>query len=198
MANRKKKRRKKKRVLPVILIIILVLAAACAGLYFLGFWGIENGSIRIGRKGNEKIDEVPVAYVTHDNVYSYVNKDGYAVETIDEKPADFPEIKGFEFTEITDRQKLTCENQSTLEYALKVIKDLNIYSLKMDSVEASEETELIMTAGKIKILLGENNRTDEKISDLSNFYDQIEGLDGTLDMKEISDNNLGYTFKKNK
>ena len=196
--KKRKKRRAKRRIFPKILITILVLAAICAGLYFLGFWGFENGRIRIGKKTVVQVDETPVAYIKNANQYLYVNKDGYVLEVIESKPTDMPEIKGFEFTQIAVGQPLTCENQATLEYAMKVIKDLRMYSLKMDSVAASEDTQLIMYNGRVKILLGENNRTDEKISDLSNFFDQIEGMDGTLDMKEISDNNLGYTFKKNK
>ena len=200
MQNNKKRRRKKKksRALPVILIIILVLAGAVAGLYFLGFWGIENGKKHIGRDSHEEVDQTPVAYITYLSAYAYVNKDGYMLTAVDTRPEDMPEIKDFEFTALSEGEKLECANQATFEYALKVIKDLNIYSLKMDNVCAFEETELVMNAGKVKIMLGENNRTDEKISDLSNFYDQIEGLDGTLDMKQISDNNLGYTFKINK
>ena len=195
---KKRRRKRKKRIFLKLLITILVLAAVCAGLYFLGFWGFENGRIRIGKKAVVQVDETAVAYIKNANEYTLVNKDGYALDTVPDRPSDMPEIKGFEFTEVTERQPLVCENQAMLDYALKVIKDLNIYSLKMDSVVASEEEELDMFNGRVKIMLGKNNRTDEKISDLSNFFDQIEGMDGTLDMKEISDNNLGYTFKKNK
>jgi len=51
--------------------------------------------------------------------------------------------------------------------------------------------------GNIKILMGQDVSTEEKLHDLRDFYDDVKGLSGVLDMQELSKNNLGYSFKTN-
>ena len=200
--RRKKKKKKKSRKGAVIAVIavIVVLAAALFALHHFGLWGITDGKFWIGHYEDRPDDYNPIAYIKFEGKYLEINKDGYALRYSEDKPEGLPELTGIEFEGLAELSKLVCDSPDNLSYAIRIIRDLQLYSLKMDriAVAEEEENEIIMYAGKIKILMGKNKGTDQKINDLSNFYDQIEGLDGTLDMKEVSDGNMGYTFKRNK
>jgi len=87
------------------------------------------------------------------------------------------------------------ENQEDYEYVVKVIEDLRKNSITVDEVYITSDGHISLIAGNLKILLGYNENTDEKINDLRDFYDKTKDLNGTLDMQEYSTNNDGYTFK---
>ena len=49
----------------------------------------------------------------------------------------------------------------------------------------------------VKVELGKNEYTAEKIAELSNFYDKLVSLSGTLFMQDFDLNNKTFTFKSN-
>ena len=49
--------------------------------------------------------------------------------------------------------------------------------------------------GKLKVELGKEDKTDEKLTDLADLYDNISGDSGTLYMQNGNANNYGYTFR---
>ena len=80
---------------------------------------------------------------------------------------------------------------------MKLVDCIHKSSLEIAEVYVSADQTATMYVGDIKILMGVDESTEEKMHDLRDFFDDVKGLNGVLDMQELSKNNLGYSFKTN-
>ena len=112
-------------------------------------------------------------------------------------PTDIPKVTGLSFDQIVIGSHLDVNNKETAKYAMKLVDCIHKSSLEIAEVYVSADQTATMYVGDIKILMGVDESTEEKIHDLRDFFDDVKGLNGVLDMQELSKNNLGYSFKTN-
>ena len=175
-------------------IIIIIVAAVCviaAGvLFFVGV--IPNP---FGKK--EDAPKTAQMYVEYMGGYMLIDADGYVIGSVLEKPEGIPKVNGITFTSIIVGEELVPAEQEAYDYAKKIVKNLEKNAVYMDEVYISSDLTATMYINNVRVLLGVDNKTEDKIKEMSDFYDDFKDLSGTLDMQELSTNNLGYSLKPN-
>lgn len=181
----------KRKGIIVVVSIALVLIVFC--ILFL------TGVIKINLKSNK--DNKPnishaVCYVKYMNSFMLITAEGDVVASVDTVPEGLPEIAGISYKSIVVGEKIEPNEQKEYKYALKITENFKKNSMKADQVYISSDKSASVHVDDVKILFGKDEDTEEKIRDLRDFYDSLHDLKGTLDMTELSENNAGYTFKK--
>ena len=176
----------------ILIISIIALCVIAGGVLIL------TGVIHLPWKQEAETKPEPVLCVEYMNSFMLVDESGVVTGNSSEKPEGIPVVNGISFSEIVVGEQLKPAEEAEYAYARKVIETLKKNDLSADEVYISSELEATVYMGEIRILLGPDKQTDEKLRDLRDFYEDTEGLSGTLDMQEVSHNNLGYSLKPDK
>ena len=190
-----RKRKIKKWPIVLAVLIVLIAGAACAG-YFMGYWGINNGKIWFISKENSISDKTPVMFFEHEGSFVSVNKAGQVTVISFEATENLPKLSGLGFAVFETGDFLVCERESDFSYTLKAARDIQDYVLPISEIIIDENGEITLIYEKVKVLLGADDATDDKLRDLGYFIDKLKGMKGTLDMKKTGSSSMGYTFKK--
>lgn len=137
-----------------------------------------------------------IGYVTYMGTNMYFDKDGMVVENSVEIIDGIPPVKGLEFDRIVLNEKLPVEDDEVFEVVLNTTQALDKYEIKVDKIYISKDNEVTLYKENIEVLLGKDKDMNDKIRSLNDMMPKLEGLNGTLDIKEYNENNTGYTFKK--
>lgn len=178
--------------------IIAIIATAVVLIVFciLFLTGVIKINLKSNKEKNTNISQA-ICYVKYMNAYMLVNADSKVVSSKEEAPSDMPEILGISFNSLVIGEKIEANEQKLLKYAIKIAETFRKNSMLLDQIYVASDKTASVYVGKVKILFGKDEDTEEKIRDLRDFYANLSDLDGTLNMTEISENNAGYTFKKN-
>lgn len=180
---------KRKGIIAVI-GILLILIVLC--ILFL------TGVIKIDFNKKETYSKnQAIGYIKYMDSCMLVSPQNIIVSSVSDAPKGIAQIQGIEFNSLVVGQKIEAKDQKAYKYAIKIIENFKKNSMDADSVYISSDKTAAVYVGKVRIIFGKDVDTEEKIRDLRDFYDKLKDLDGTLDMTEISENNAGYTFKKN-
>ena len=172
-------------IIPVIAVLVIT-----AGVLML------TGVIRLPHK-QEAAPTKPVAYLEYMNSYMLIDKDMKVTGSEQEVPEGLPKVTGLNFDQIIVGSTLEVTNKEAAKYAMKLVDCIHKNSMDIAEVYVSLDLSATMYVGNIKILMGQDVSTEEKMHDLRDFYEDVKVLNGVLDMQELSKNNLGYSFKTN-
>lgn len=176
------------------LIIGIVAAAVCVIAFCTLFL---TGVIKFN-SGEKSVDKSKaVAYIDYLDAHMLVDKDYYVYGSEVEVPENIPKITGVTFDKIVVGKPLVVNNESIANYAMKIVDSLKKNAISVPEVYISEDGNGTILVGNVQIVLGKDNKTEEKIHDLRDFFDEVKDLSGTLDMQELSKNNIGYSFRTN-
>lgn len=178
----------KKKLLIIIPVIAVLVIAACVL--------VLTGVIRLPHK-QEAAPTKPVAYLEYMNSYMLIDKDMKVTGSEQEVPEGLPKVTGLNFDQIIVGSTLEVTNKEAAKYAMKLVDCIHKNSMDIAEVYVSLDLSATMYVGNIKILMGQDVSTEEKMHDLRDFYEDVKVLNGVLDMQELSKNNLGYSFKTN-
>lgn len=137
-----------------------------------------------------------IGYVMYMGSNMYFDKDGTVIESSTRKIEDVPLVKGLNFDNIVLNETLPIEDKDILDVILDTTQILQKYKLNVDSIEIDDKKKVIVYMGNIEVLLGKNKDMNEKIRALSDMYDSVKDMKGTLDITEYKEDDYGYTFKK--
>lgn len=130
--------------------------------------------------------------------YMYFDKDGIVVESFSEHFKDIPLITGWQFDYMVLNSKLPTQNEEIFELILDLTQLLQKYSILVDKIYIDEQLQSTLYIEKVKVELGTNEQLNEKVADLNDIVPNLEGKEGTLDMKKYNEKRTGYTMKKKK
>ncbi len=151
------------------------------------------------KSGNEELEKgKALCYVKYLDTYMLIDKNNVVTGSATECPENLPEISGVSFDHIIVGKKFEPKDEEAYKYALKLVDCLKKNSLNVSEVYVADDLKASVYVGNVKILMGSDVNTEEKINDLRDFYDDLVQLNGTLDMQELSKNNIGYSFRQNK
>ena len=136
-------------------------------------------------------------YVEYMNECMLIDHEGYVIGSVSEPPTDIPKVSGISFSSIIAGEKLEPEEEAAYDYARLIVDSLKRNSLPITEVYISSDLQATLYVNSVKILLGKDNKTEEKLREMRDFFDDFKDLSGTLDMTEIGYNNLGFSFKQN-
>lgn len=179
-----------KKLIIIISAAAVLVIAACT-LFFTGVIKFPWPA-----KQEEKPKDAAL-YVEYMNACMLIDADGYVIGSAAEPPADIPKVSGITFTSIVTGEKLMPQEEAAYEYAWKIVDSLKRNALPISEVYISSDLQATLYVNSVKILLGTDNKTEDKLREMRDFYDDFKDLSGTLDMQELSSNNLGYSFKQN-
>lgn len=137
-----------------------------------------------------------IGYVTYMGSNMYFDKDGTIVESSVEVLEGIPRITGLDFDSIVLYETLPVGDNEIFRLILDTTQTLQKYNIMVDRIYISDKKEVSLYMKDIKVDLGVNEDMNDKIRSLNDMLPGLEGLSGTLDIREYDENNKGYTFKK--
>lgn len=175
-----------------VLLIIIPVAAVCIAAVCVLFL---TGVLKFPWLSQEEEQKTPETYVEYMDSYMLIDSEDVISGSVAEPPTDIPKINGIDFSTIVIGEKFEPQNPEAYAYAKKIVAALKKNMLDIREVYISSDLEASLYVNDVCIFLGADNKTEEKLNELRDFIDDFKDLSGTLDMQELSVNNLGYTFK---
>ena len=126
--------------------------------------------------------------------YIYFDKDGYVLESDDNRFEDIPCVEGLTFSKFVLHEKLPVEDEKKFEEILQVTQLIHENQLNIDRVRFSISDELILYKDDIIIQLGKNENLEEKMMNLPGILEEAKGMKGTLHMEEFTEGSKTVTF----
>ena len=137
-----------------------------------------------------------IGYVTYMGNNMYFDKDGTVVESSTEIIEGIPRITGLNFDSIILYETLQVGDADVFNLILDTTQILQKYNIGVERIYISDNKQVTLYIGDIKVELGTNQDMNDKIRSLNDMLPNLQGQSGTLDIREHNENNEGYTFKK--
>ena len=182
-----------KKLLITVIILSCILAAV---LIVFNRNGIVAGMSDAASAEKTEQDESALIFVKYAGTYLSIDKNWKVCKNSSDAPGNIPEVTGIEFKRLVYGKKAEPKDDSALEYVIKVALNLQKNEIKADTI-SYESRMVTVYIDRLQIKLGKDNKTDDKINDLSDFIDRILGANGVVDMQNGNANNYGYTFRAN-
>lgn len=128
--------------------------------------------------------------------YVYFDKDGIVLDSSKERVGTVPLIKGLTFDEWDVGKKLPSDDDKKFQTILTITQLVEKYNLEIDSIKFTAENEIVLQHGGITIELGEGEYLAVQMMNLGNILKNLEGMSGTLYMKDFDSENATASFSK--
>lgn len=128
--------------------------------------------------------------------YVYFDKDGIILESSHELANGVPCIKGLVFDKWEIGQKMPVTDESKFKTILAITQLVDKYQLVIDGIKFTPENEIILIHGDIAIELGEGEYLAVQMMNLGNILEGLEGMKGTLYMKDFNSDDATASFSK--
>ena len=153
---------------------------------------IDSDSVRIS-----VFEKALAGYVKYLDHYVYFDKDGYVVESSNVMTAGIPQVSGLSFDSVEVGKKLGTEDGGIFERTLDLTKLMNKYDLLVDKIYFHESGAVTLYFGNVRVSLGNDQKhLEDKIMDLPQFLEKLEGLSGILNMEKYDEDFGIYVFTK--
>lgn len=134
--------------------------------------------------------------VEYMNSYVYFDKDGVILDASNDLIEGVPCIKGLDFSEWETGKKLPIEDESRFQSILSITQLVDKYELEIDGIEFTAENEIVLFHDGITIELGEGEYLAIQMMNLGSILEGLEGMQGTLYMKDFNSDNATASFSK--
>lgn len=128
--------------------------------------------------------------------YVYFDKDGVILDASPEMIPGVPCIKGLHFSQWEVGEKLPIDDESRFQSILSITQLVDKYELEIDGIEFTAENEIVLFHGGITIELGEGEYLAIQMMNLGSILEGLEGMEGTLYMKDFNSDNATASFSK--
>lgn len=137
-------------------------------------------------------------YVEYLGRYMYFDKDGIIVESTTQQVRDLPYVAGLKFDHVVMYEKLPVEDDQIFKEILNVTQLLSKYDIETDKIYFDPERNITLYFDEAKVQIGNMDSIDEKMARLHNIIPQLEGLSGTLDMRNYAEDtgNVKSVFQR--
>ena len=130
--------------------------------------------------------------------YVYFDKDGYVLESSQNLIEGVPCIRGLNFNEWEMGEKLPIDNESKFKSILTITQLIEKYGLDIDGIRFTAENEIILVHDGITIELGKGDYIAIQMMNLGSILENLEGMEGTLYMKDFDSDESTASFSKKK
>lgn len=137
-----------------------------------------------------------VGYIKYMGSYKYFDKDGIVVESSDVLLDGVPYVTGMDVDHIILHSKLPVKNERVFDVLLEVTQLISKYGIDVDKINISDDMEIKLYLGNVRVDLGKNEYLSEKMMDLNDIIPELGDVKGVLDMKEYDLHGNGYTLRK--
>lgn len=160
---------------------------------------IQTMDVEIEAKDTIRIivyEKALAGYVSYLGRYVYFDKDGIVVETSTEKAEGIPQVTGLSFDHVILHEPLPVEKTEVFDEILNITQQLERYSMSADRIYFDPSYQVTLMFGEAKVALGDDRYIDEKIMKLQYILPDLLGKEGTLNMREYSEDTKSYTFEQ--
>lgn len=130
--------------------------------------------------------------------YVYFDKDGIVLESSSEIIEGVPCIRGLNFNQWEIGKKLPIDDTGKFKSILSITQLVDKYKLDIDGIKFTAENEIILIHDKITIELGEGEYLAIQMMNLGSILEGLEGMEGTLYMKDFNSDEATASFSKKK
>ncbi len=128
--------------------------------------------------------------------YIYLNSGGNVVSTSSSEDYDLPVVQGLEVNDVMIGMRLDAADENILDDVVAIGENLREYEVAADIINVLEDDKYSLLIGNVTVMLGRNIYMEEKISELANLQDQLEGLSGTLHLENYDASKESIIFTK--
>lgn len=136
--------------------------------------------------------------VEYMNRYVFFDKDGIILESASEPIEGVPCIDGLSFDSWEVGEQLPIDDVSKFQAILSITQLIEKYELSIDRIKFTNEGEIVLTYNKIEIQLGSGQYLEIQLMNLGSILEGLEGLEGTLYMKDFNSDDATASFSKKK
>lgn len=123
-----------------------------------------------------------VGYVEYMSGNLYFDGDGIVVESTKKKLPGIPKITGLKFSKVSLYKTLPVEDKAVFRDILNLSASLKAENLECDHIDYDAMSNATLYMGDIKVLLGNNEDMEQKLSSLKDILPALSGRKGTLDL----------------
>ena len=134
-------------------------------------------------------------YINHLGSYIYFDRNGTVVETSTQRISDIPEVTGLQFDYIILYEKLPTKSEAIFSRILNTTQLLRKYELHADKIYFDSKENMSIFFGGVRADLGQDEYSDEKLSNLSKILPALEGKKGVLEMESFTPETNNVTFR---
>ncbi len=161
---------------------------------------VETYDVKMEKFGKYVItlyDKSVVGYVTYMSNNLYFDKDGVVVESSSMKLEDVALVTGLKFDYFVLHEKLPVDNHDIFSLLLDLTQLCKKYEIDTEKINITGDDKVQLYTGEVRVDLGDGAQLNEKMLDLNDMYEKLEGESGVLDMEEYDEEDNGYNLKKN-
>ncbi len=137
-----------------------------------------------------------IGYISYMGSNMYFDKDGIVVESSSTVLKEVPQVIGLKFDSIILNQKLMIGDDSIYNRLLEVTQTCNKYEINIDKVYFDSNKCVTLYMGDVKVLLGECDELTDRLYQLKQVSDKLQGWKGTLHLENYGKDNDSVIFKK--
>ena len=130
------------------------------------------------------VEKVLAGYVDYLGDYMYFTRDGTVVEASTQKVDGVPEVTGLKFSHIILGRKLPVADAGVFDRILDITQLLSKYSLTIDKIYFDASSNMTLFYGKVRVNLGQDTYTEEKIANLSQILPDLTGKNGSTSAEQ--------------
>ena len=159
---------------------------------------IQTMDVEIEAKDTIRIivyEKALAGYVSYLGRYVYFDKDGIVVETSTEETEGIPQVTGLSFDHVILHEPLPVEKTEVFNEILNITQQLERYSMSADRIYFDPSYQVTLMFGEAKVAPGDDRYIDEKIMKLQYILPDLLGKEGTLNMREYSEDTKSYSFE---
>jgi cell division protein FtsQ len=135
--------------------------------------------------------------VEYMDYYVYFDKDGIVLESSSQLIDGVPCITGLDFDMWEMGEKLPISDEKKFQSILSITQLIEKYGLEIQGIRFTAENEIILMHDDITIELGEGEYLAIQMMNLESILDGLEGMSGTLYMKDFDSDKATASFSKN-
>ena len=141
-----------------------------------------------------------VGYVEYMSGNLYFDGDGIVVESTKKKLPGIPKITGLKFSKVSLYKTLPVEDKAVFRDILNLSASLKAENLECDHIDYDTMSNATLYMGDIKVLLGNNEDMEQKLSSLKDILPALSGRKGTLDLTKYRGRKEkeAYVFREEK
>ena len=141
-----------------------------------------------------------VGYVEYMSGNLYFDGDGIVVESTKKKLPGIPKITGLKFSKVSLYKTLSVEDKAVFRDILNLSASLKAENLECDHIDYDAMSNATLYMGDIKVLLGNNEDMEQKLSSLKDILPALSGRKGTLDLTKYRGRKEkeAYVFREEK
>ena len=133
-------------------------------------------------------------YIEFMDNYLYFDKDGYVVENSPILTEGIPLITGFDPEYVVMGEKLPVEDEIVFTNVMNITNLLAKYKMTADRIYFASKSDITVFFDKIKVVLGDSSNMEEKIMNLPEILEKLEGKSGTLNLENYSKDSTMMIF----